>query len=171
MAEANSNTTEQPKDDLNDRIAAAVAEAMKPVTQQLQTLQDSMKNEPTAEAIDKAVAERMKAQETTQEDRQALVDRITKEKLGGHPNLGKLLTGSTAEELSAQADLVAAAFKVGAPDFGGARDGGTTPAEMTGSSLGAPSASSDIGAGLRAARHNRDRVAPAAQVISQPQQQ
>ncbi|MCC6680403.1 MAG: hypothetical protein IT445_05820, partial [Phycisphaeraceae bacterium] len=167
-------------------INTAVAEAIKPITAQVQTLQTELGKAATSDTVTKAVADAIAAQTASQaktasraefiqknlkdipdafhsmigddpakwdeqakalraslksagakvgddttvsgDGRQAMIDKIVKEKLGGNADLGKLLTGQTAGELDSQADMLLAGIKKFKPDFGGvAKDGGDAP--------------------------------------------
>jgi hypothetical protein len=133
-----------------DAATAAVTEVLKPVATQVQQLADSQKSlterveaiKPgegvNAEAVAKIVGEQLAQREAASQAsadksaaRQATIEKLVKEKLGGNADLGKLLTGETDEQLAEQADAIAAEAKKLKPDFGGAasagKDGGTPP--------------------------------------------
>jgi hypothetical protein len=193
-----------------DAATAAVNTAIKPLSDELGSLKQSLANVPTPESITKTVTDAVAAQQTQQSQvnarqafinenlkgvpdafhsmigndpakfreqadtllatlksggfkigdqsggdasgdkpggnsgggddaRKATIEKLVKEKLGGNADLGKLLTGGTEEELTAQADAVLAQFKQLAPDFGGAAaggDGGDTPTDTTAAESG-----------------------------------
>lgn|GEM_PF-3941767 len=86
----------------------------------------------TTDAVAKLVSDQLAANNKAAQDsaanntaRQAMIDKIVTEKLGGRAGFGKLLTGATEQELNAQADAIAAEAKALKPDFaGGSKDGG-----------------------------------------------
>jgi hypothetical protein len=64
-----------------------------------------------------------------QAQRDALVDKLVTEKLGGDRELAGFLTGETEEQLAASAETLAAKLRAIKPDFGGAsKAGGEIPA-------------------------------------------
>lgn len=141
-------------DDLDARIAAAVGKALAPFAAQLQQVQQGAASQ---EAIDKAVAERVAANTAAQNERQALIDKVTKAKLGGNTKLGALLVGSTEDELNRHAASIWETFKASQPDFGVVRDSGFTPNDPRNDPeyYGSPTASSYISEGLKAAERHR----------------
>jgi hypothetical protein len=124
------------------------------LTKNIGVLADTLKNAPpaktedkkaddkkpetvTPEAVAKIVADQLAAADkarseaaTTKAQRDALIAKVTKEKLGGDADLGALLVGDDEAALVKSADALATKIKTFKPDFGGvAKEGGETPGE------------------------------------------
>ncbi len=133
IAEAMTNLKTEILDSVKTTVTGTVTEAVKPIADQVAAIKpgDGLNSEAVAKIVGDQLDARLKAAAASDQAkaaRQATIDKIVKEKLGGNANLGKLLTGQTDEELTAQADLIAAEAKALKPDFGAAsKDGGTTP--------------------------------------------
>lgn len=102
-----------------DKSDPAAGDAEKPLTRaEMERLAD--------ERADAKLKARDDA-EAAKATRQATVDRLVKEKLGGKADLAPLLTGADDDALGKQADALASQLNI-KPGFGGAaKDGGTVP--------------------------------------------
>lgn len=107
-----------------------------PATATAEEKKDEKKSDPiTTETVAKIVADQLAAANKAQTDdaakkaaRAQLVEKVTKEKLGGDADLASFLTGDDEASINASADKLATKWRSVKPDFGGAqKDGGETP--------------------------------------------
>jgi hypothetical protein len=183
MADANPNPTATPPAASGglsiDQVNAAVAAALKPITDTLKSLGDNQKilgdtlaalppakaedkkqaDRPaglTLDAVQKLLDDRDKAA-SAKTQREQLVSQLVKDKLGGNAALAAALTGETPEQLAASADKLAASLKPATPaNVGGAATGGGTPPAAQPIDTSKLSPTQLIAAGLR----SRSSAAP-----------
>ena len=117
-------------------VVADTLKALPPATPANKDDVDPKDKVLTREDVEKLADERADAKLAARDDaatkkaaRQASIDKIVKEKLGGNAELGKLLVGDDEAAIAASADTLAGEVKKFKPDFGGAaaKDGGTVP--------------------------------------------
>lgn len=133
---------------VTQQVTQAVSQQIADITKNQQVLADTLAEVQkkaaespapakgiTPEEVSKLVAEQLKTRDEAAQKtagKQALRDKIAKEKLGGDADLAALLPDTDDEaQLAKVADTLAAKVKLAKPDFGGAastgKDGGTTP--------------------------------------------
>ena len=113
---ASIETLTQGQQALNEKLAQQTAAPDEDALKSLITGVLDARDQASKESAEKTAA------------RQATIDKLVTDKLGGNANLAKLLTGQTDDELAAQAELIAAEAAKLKPGFEpGKNDGGTPP--------------------------------------------
>lgn len=141
-AKLTQSLTESITKQVRESFAAELGEVREAVNTVANTIKDAPPADP--ELIKKLIGETITAERTSTEQanaakaaRQAMIDKIKTERLGGNDRLASLLTGDDEAALNASADNIIETAKTLKPDFGSAKaDGGEKPASTQNASGG-----------------------------------